>query len=83
VLRGENTRKVYRLGDRLRVQVLRVDTERRLIDLGVVSVLEAMRGGRVAPDARRSRTRPKSERRQHTARQPRKGKQGRKPSRRR
>ena len=33
-LRGENTHKVYRLGDRVRVQVVRVDLERRQIDLG-------------------------------------------------
>ena len=34
-LRGENTQKVYQLGDRVRVQVVRVDMERRQIDLGL------------------------------------------------
>jgi transcriptional accessory protein Tex/SPT6 len=64
---------VFRLGDRVRVQVLRVDTQRRLIDLGVVEVLESMRVNRTGPEARRSRARPKSERRRHTPRQPRRG----------
>ena len=41
-LRGENTHKVYRLGDRVRVQVVRVDMERRQIDLGLVEVLDAL-----------------------------------------
>ena len=31
---GENTKKTYRLGDRVRVQIVRVDMERRQIDLG-------------------------------------------------
>ena len=34
VLKGENTGKIYRLGDRVRVQVVKVDMERRQIDLG-------------------------------------------------
>ena len=34
VLRGEKSGRVYRLGDRLKVQVIRVDLERRQIDLG-------------------------------------------------
>jgi ribonuclease R len=70
VLKGERSGKLFRLGDRIRVQVVRVDTERRQVDLGVVEVLEQMRSGRVGPDARRSRARPKSERRRHTPRQP-------------
>ncbi|HWP64694.1 MAG TPA: ribonuclease R, partial [Candidatus Limnocylindria bacterium] len=62
VLRGENTKKVYRLGDRVRVQVLRVDLERRQIDLGLVDVLEAVRRAEQGR-APRSRVRPKRERR--------------------
>jgi ribonuclease R len=42
-LRGENTAKVYRLGDRVRVQVVRVDQEKRQIELGLVEILEAVR----------------------------------------
>jgi ribonuclease R len=40
-LRGENTRKVYRLGDRVRVQVLRVDMDKRQVELGLVDILRA------------------------------------------
>ena len=48
VLRGEKNGRVYRLGDRVSVQVIRVDTERRQIDLGLTEILEAVRrsGGR-------------------------------------
>ena len=42
-LRGENTKKIYRLGDRVRVQVTRVDLEQRQIELGLVEILEAVR----------------------------------------
>jgi ribonuclease R len=70
VLHGEHSRKIYRLGDRVRVQVLRVDTERRLIDLGLVEQLEALRTAPVRPERTRSRVRPKSDRRRHTPRQP-------------
>ena len=43
VLRGEKNGRVYRLGDRVSVQVIRVDTERRQIDLGLTEILEAVR----------------------------------------
>ena len=36
LLKGENTGKVYRLGDRVTVQVIKVDMERRQVDLGLV-----------------------------------------------
>jgi ribonuclease R len=60
-LRGENTRKTYRLGDRVRVQVVRVDLERRQIDLGLLEILEAVRASARPHAARRSRVRPKGE----------------------
>ena len=44
-LRGEHTKRVYRLGDRVEVQVVRVDMERRQVDLGLVEILEAVRRG--------------------------------------
>jgi len=44
-LRGENTHKTYRLGGRVRVQVVRVDLEKRQIELGLVEILEAVRQG--------------------------------------
>lgn len=45
LLKGENTKQIYRLGDRVEVQVVRVDLERRQIDLALVDVLERARGG--------------------------------------
>jgi ribonuclease R len=63
VLMGENTKKVYRLGDRVRVQVVRVDMERRQVDLGVVEILEAVRREERPRGAIRSRTKPKAEQR--------------------
>jgi ribonuclease R len=42
-LRGEKNGRVYRLGDRVSVQVVRVDLERRQIDLGLEEILEAVR----------------------------------------
>jgi ribonuclease R len=40
---GERTKKTYRLGDRVQVQVIRVDLERRQVDLAVVEILDAVR----------------------------------------
>ncbi len=39
-LKGENTGKAYRLGDRVRIQVARVDLEQRRVDFALVDVLE-------------------------------------------
>jgi len=44
-LRGENTRRVYRLGDKVEVQVVRVDLERRQIDFALKDVLARVTGG--------------------------------------
>jgi ribonuclease R len=46
-LKGESAGRVYRLGDRARVQVARVDLERRQIELALVDVLE--RAGTARP----------------------------------
>jgi ribonuclease R len=62
VLRGENTGQVYRLGDKLRVQVIKVDMERRQIDLGLVQILEKVRASEQNRGPRRSKAQPKSER---------------------
>src|SRR4249920_1687048 len=61
LLRGENTRKVYRLGDKVKVQVIRVNMDVRQIDLGLVEILERVRQGEQGP--RRSRAAPKREKR--------------------
>jgi ribonuclease R len=62
VLFGENTKKVYRLGDRVRVQVVRADMERRQIDLGLVEILETLREERRPRHATKSRVQPRRER---------------------
>jgi ribonuclease R len=62
-LRGEHTKKAYRLGDRVGVQVVRVDLERRQIDLGLVDVLEAVRRETRGARPVRSRVKPKKDRR--------------------
>jgi ribonuclease R len=72
ILRGENTRKVYRLGDKVLVQVVRVDMERRQVDLGLVDILENVRRGerprastslKASGSGIRSKTKPKKEQR--------------------
>jgi len=62
LLRGENTKRVYRLGDKVLVQVVRVDMERRQVDLGLVEILEAVRR-EVRARPIRSKVTPKRERR--------------------
>jgi ribonuclease R len=76
---GENTRKSYRLGDHVRVQIVRVDMERRQIDLGLEDVLEKVRSAFAKAPARqaatRSSARPKKEARKGTQEERRKRKQ--------
>ena len=68
LLRGENTQKVYRLGDKVKVQVVRVNMEVRQIDLGLVEILERVREGERGP--RRSKAAPKREGRTQSASRP-------------
>ena len=75
VLRGETTGRVYRLGDRVAVQVIKVDMERRQIDLGLVEILARVRASEQNRGPRRTKARPKSER--HLARGKRKARPGR------
>jgi ribonuclease R len=65
-LRGENTQKVYQLGDRVEVQVVRVDMDRRQIDLGLVEILETVRTDERRRGPRHSKARPKHEQRRST-----------------
>ena len=64
---GENTKKTYRLGDKVRVQVIKVDMERRQIDLGLDDVLEKLRQDERGRGPRRSSARPKKDQRKGTA----------------
>jgi ribonuclease R len=61
MLRGENTQRAFRLGDKVKVQVVRVNMEMRQIDLALVEILERVRDGERGP--RRSKAKPKHERR--------------------
>jgi ribonuclease R len=79
MLRGENTQKAYRLGDKVKVQVVRVNMDVRQIDLGLVDILERVRVGDRGP--RRSKARPKHE--QPRTRKGRPGKHERRRKRRR
>ena len=78
LLRGENTQKVYRLGDKVNVQVVRVNMDVRQIDLGLVEILERVREGTHGP--RRSRATPKHEsrRKQRPGRREREKQKGKK-----
>src|SRR4030095_194186 len=63
VLHGENTKKTYRLGDKVRVQVVRVDMERRQVELGLVEILDTVRREEGRRGAPRSKVKPKKEQR--------------------
>ena len=60
LLRGENTGKQYRLGDLVTVQVVRVDRERRQVELALVEILAAVRRAEGRSETR-SRVRPARE----------------------
>jgi ribonuclease R len=68
LLRGENTHKVYRLGDKVKVQVIRVNMEQRQIDLGLVDILERVRQGERGPRHSAARPRRESRRKQRPGR---------------
>jgi ribonuclease R len=61
LLKGENTGRVYRLGDRVAVQVIKVDMERRQVDLGLSEILDRVRESEHHRGPRRSRMQPKRE----------------------
>ena len=66
---GENTRKTYRLGDRVTVQVVRVDQERRQIDLGLEEILDTVREDERRRGPRRTQARVRKEQRKGTPEQ--------------
>ena len=61
LLKGENTGRVYKLGDRVTVQVIKVDMERRQVDLGLSEILDRVRESEQGRGPRRSRAQPKRE----------------------
>jgi ribonuclease R len=58
ILRGENTGREYKLGDRVNVQVLKVDMDRRQVDLGLTEILDRVRASEENRGPRRSRVDP-------------------------
>ena len=71
---GENTKKTYRLGDQVSVQIVRVDMERRQIDLGLTDVLDKVRRDERSRGPSRSGARPKKDKRKGTPEERRKRK---------
>jgi ribonuclease R len=57
-LTGESAGRTYRLGDRVEIQVVRVDLERRQIDFGLVEVAEGVAAGGQRRKPRTGRSRP-------------------------
>jgi ribonuclease R len=62
-LRGENRRKVYRLGDVVKVQLVRVDRDHRKLELALMEVLEWVRRRDAQPRPRKNTGRPKRDKR--------------------
>jgi ribonuclease R len=61
IVKGENTGQVYRLGDKVRVQVIKVDMERRQVDLGLADILDRVRESESHRGPRHSKAAPKRE----------------------
>jgi ribonuclease R len=59
ILQGEKTGRVYRLGDKVIVQVVKVDMERRQVDLGLSEILDRVRKSESNRGPRHSRVNPK------------------------
>jgi ribonuclease R len=66
-LLGERSQRVFRLGDHVRVQIARVDMDRRMIDLALERAVETPPDDGGGPSRRR--TRPKKEQRKATPEQ--------------
>ncbi|MBP7776761.1 MAG: ribonuclease R [Acidobacteria bacterium] len=63
VLLGERSKRIFRLGDVVRVRVLRVDMDRRQVELGIEEVLDVVARDQRARGARPSAARPRKGRR--------------------
>src|SRR5690606_1727701 len=70
LLKGEKQGRIYRLGDKVSVQVIRVDLERRLIDLGLTEILEAVSRSERNRGPRRSERQPRRARKPRESRRP-------------
>ena len=77
ILRGEKNGREYRLGDRVDVQVIKVDLERRQIDLGLTAILDSVRRSESNRGPRQSRVKPKADGRRPDRQRSRSGRPGR------
>ncbi len=59
-LRGERTKRTYKLGDRVEVQLIKVDMDRRQINLGLTDVLKRMAKPEVARKVSTARRTPRT-----------------------
>lgn len=59
LLKGEKHGRIFRLGDKVSVQVIRVDLERRLVDLGLTEILESVARSEKNRGPRRSQAQPR------------------------
>jgi ribonuclease R len=59
-LRGERTKRTYKLGDRVEVQLIKVDMDRRQINLALTDVLKRMERPAVARKVQTARRTPRS-----------------------
>ena len=60
-LRGERTKRTYKLGDRVEVQLIKVDMDRRQINLALKDVLKRMEKPEVAQKVRTARATPRTQ----------------------
>ncbi len=58
-LRGERTKRTYKLGDRVEVQLIKVDMDRRQINLALTDVLKRMQKPEVAQKVQAARRTPR------------------------
>jgi ribonuclease R len=59
-LRGERTKRTYKLGDRVEVQLIKVDMDRRQINLALTDVLKRMEKPEVAQKVETARRTPRT-----------------------
>jgi ribonuclease R len=59
-LRGERTKRTYKLGDRVEVQLIKVDMDRRQINLALTDVLRRMQKPDVAQKVQNARRTPRA-----------------------
>ncbi len=78
---GESTKRTYRLGDQVQVQVVRVDMDRRQVDLGLTEILDAVRREARPEGAGKRTVAPKNGRVQRPGRTERLGRKKGKPRR--